>query len=119
MKQLVFLLLLVGTAAAQGVKTHEMYDNCKADLRWSNKEFVTTSEMINASYCSGYLRGVADGLTVWLLSKGTHTFSTNVTTEALMRSFVNYVNAHPAEMDAPKHHLSAGRCLGSRQHYRC
>jgi len=53
----------------------------------------------DAGYCSGYLRGLADGMTLLGYSEGTFKI-TNVSSEDLVRSFVTYANAHPAEMDA-------------------
>jgi len=103
---MVFLLLFLGTAAVaeepHGVRTHDMYTNCKTAIRWWDNENVTTSEMLDGSYCAGYIRGVADEMTneraddtQYIEVKG------NVTTEALVKSFVNYVNAHPVDMDNP------------------
>jgi len=53
----------------------------------------------DAGFCSGYLRGLADGMTLWGYEAGTFRIK-NVSSESLVRSFVNYMNAHPAEMDA-------------------
>lgn len=60
MKQLVFLLLLAGTAVAdepKGVQTHKMYNDCKTVLRIIDNpsSLVNVYEARDGWYCLGYL----------------------------------------------------------------
>lgn len=104
MKQLVFLLLFLGTAAAdnpKGAQTHELYNECKVFVRATDNNggyYATAVEAHSGAHCVGYLRGFADGVA---MASQLVTIDDNVTAEALVRSFVNYVNAHPGEMDSP------------------
>jgi hypothetical protein len=103
MKQLVVLLLLVGTAVAEephSVATHEMYNNCRIAVKVfnGNSSINSSTDPIMGGYCMGYVRGVADGLTA---ASNSITINGDATIEALVRSFVNYLNAHPGEIDSP------------------
>ena len=114
MKQLVFLLLLVSTAAVAETdrgspQTHEMYNNCKTALRVNYGEAASTSDAVLGGFCLGYMRGFADGI------KGQESGGTvlkvrlDVTAEALAKSFVKYLDSHPRDMDNPKIHIVLGR----------
>lgn len=117
MKQLVVLLLFLGAAVgdepSRVVQTHAMYDHCKMALRnFIGDISLSEGDKIWGGYCSGYLRGTADALSEEARHMdSTLHFNDDVTTEPLIRSFVNYVNAHPGEMDAPWRR--AARSLGS------
>jgi hypothetical protein len=96
MKQLVFLLLFFSTAAVAetdhgGVTVHYLYNNCKLDLRVVDGQSLSTGDIFKAGFCVGYLRGYADSM---------NDIRDDVTAEALVRSFVNFINAHPGPMDS-------------------
>ena len=96
MKQLVFLLLFFSTAAVAetdhgGVTVHYLYNNCKLDLRVVDGQSLSTGDIFKAGFCVGYLRGYADSMS---------DIRDDVTAEALVRSFVNFINAHPGLMDS-------------------
>lgn len=101
MKQLVFLLLFFSAAAVAqtdrgGVTVHYLYNDCKLDLRVADGQSLSSGDIFNAGFCVGYLRGYADSMS---------DIRDDVTAEALVRSFVNFINAHPRLMD--------GRLAGS------
>jgi len=103
MKQLLFLLLFLGGVAladdANSVQTHDMYKYCKIAIRMVDGETITPSEKALAGYCMGYIRGISDGIAIWFTCKGTYKINPNVSAEDLTKTFINYANAHPAEMD--------------------
>ena len=82
-------------AEIKDVGTHDLYDQCKMGLGLADHHKATPEEYIKGSYCAGYTTGFFMGVASGQIFTTEH----GASAEALMRSFVNYVNAHPGRMD--------------------
>jgi hypothetical protein len=92
---LAMMFCSIGAMAEEpkSVQTHDFYTKCNYvldDVRQQSEHEAT-----QGTFCLGYVRGFADGLNLFATK-----FWVQGSAEALVRSFVNYVNSHPAEMDA-------------------
>lgn len=78
-------------------KSHELYGQCKQVIRFADGAQLSHLESSDLQYCGGYMMGFTRGIT--LTGEFALAPEQGVSTEALVRSFMNYLNTHPAEMD--------------------
>lgn len=95
MIQRVALFLLFTTIGAKAVTTHELYDHCKNSIRLSHGASGAVVKHMRSGFCVGYIAGFGHAM-----EYAAFNFARPVSSEALCQSFVHYLKANPAEIDA-------------------
>lgn len=91
------LFVLVSSMCAFGkITTRDMYDDCKMARRMAEHTRLNTDTDYGLGMCTGYMLGFWYGTARSpLFEKGVE----GASADALARSFINYVDAHPTAID--------------------
>jgi hypothetical protein len=93
------LFVLLSSMCAFGkITTRDMYNDCKTARRIAEHARLNTDSDYDMGVCTGYTLGFWSGLIIMqgsLFDSGVE----HVSADALGRSLINYVDAHPAAID--------------------